>query len=187
MPLICLQHFVPAGLPPQRGKLPFIWFDHVLRGTGPLLPVPILLLRWYATLPLAGADATAGPAMLELLVQIPPFTVPRMKYRSAVGQRKVAPAYAASTSSRRAPSVNTGAYCCRRSCTRASPSAGSGCMRCTCWWRPSCVRPREYSTGNALPVPAVLSVVVLQPTHGNAGDTCCCLDTWTQRIKPIKF
>lgn len=62
------RSFGHAGLPPQRGKLPFIWFDNILRGTGPLLPLPILLLRWYATLPPAGADATAGPAMLELLV-----------------------------------------------------------------------------------------------------------------------
>jgi hypothetical protein len=67
-----------SGLPPQRGKLPFIWFDNVLRGTGPLLPVPILLLRWYATLPPAGADATAGPAMLELLVLYTGITVSRL-------------------------------------------------------------------------------------------------------------
>jgi len=39
-----------AGIPPQREKLPLIWFDKLLRRAGLLLLVPVLLLRWYATL-----------------------------------------------------------------------------------------------------------------------------------------
>lgn len=39
-----------AGVPPQREKLPLIWFDKLLRRAGLLLLAPVLLLRWYATL-----------------------------------------------------------------------------------------------------------------------------------------
>jgi hypothetical protein len=66
------------GLPPQREKLPFIWFDNILRVSGPLLPVPVLLLRWYATLPPPGATGTLRPAMLELLVLYTGITVSRL-------------------------------------------------------------------------------------------------------------
>ena len=185
--LICLQHSGPAGLPPQRGKLPFIWFDSVLRGTGPLLPVPILLLRWYATLPPAGADATAGPAMLELLVQIPPFTMHCLKCRSAVGRHKVASTYAASMPSRRAPSVvNAGALLTAGSlhwhhrqpawavCIAHAGGAPAACGNVSV-------------DGECLASACCIVSVVLPPTHGNAGNTSCCLNICIQRNMPSKL
>ncbi len=37
-----------SGIPPDRAKLPLTWFDRLMRSYGPLLPVPVLLLRWCA-------------------------------------------------------------------------------------------------------------------------------------------
>jgi hypothetical protein len=56
------------GIPPVREKLPLVWFDRLLRSIGPLLPAPVLLLRWYGMLPPAGSGADGGPGLAQLLV-----------------------------------------------------------------------------------------------------------------------
>ena len=35
-----------AGLRPSKADVPLIWFDHLIRNAGPLIPLPIMMIHW---------------------------------------------------------------------------------------------------------------------------------------------